>query len=134
MNAGRFERSVAMASVDMAPSHPARIDITRCRETTELPCRVKVLERHPLGSQAFMPLAEFVFVVVVAPPGDAVDTDSIRAFASNGRQGINYHRGTWHMPMIGAAGQSFLLIERDDDEGNCEEFRLDPPLTLAGIG
>ncbi|MDH3589007.1 MAG: ureidoglycolate lyase [Gammaproteobacteria bacterium] len=131
MNAGRFERSVAQTTLDMAPPHPASVDVTTCKETTVFPYQFDVLERHPLGSQAFVPLSEFVFVVVVAPGGNEVNPDAVCAFVTNGRQGINYHRGTWHTPMIATAGQQFLLIERSGEEANCEERRLAAPLTLA---
>ncbi|MBT8130974.1 MAG: ureidoglycolate lyase, partial [Gammaproteobacteria bacterium] len=91
-----------------------------------------MLEKHPLGSQAFVPLAPFVFLVVVAPPGEA--PQDIRAFASNGQQGISYHRGTWHMPLIALeTGQSFLVIDREGStlQTNLETFYLDRPLLLG---
>ena len=133
MNAGRFERSVAQTTLDMAPPNPTRVDVTTCKETTVLPYQFDVLERHPLGSQAFVPLSEFVFVVIVAPGGNGINPDSVCAFVTNGRQGINYHRGTWHAPMIATAGQQFLLIERDGEESNCDERQLDEPLTLGPL-
>lgn len=132
MNDGRFERFASLAIVDIVPPADAKIDIVRCLEPTVLPMQFDMLERHPLGTQAFIPLSEFVFVVVVAIAGTTVDPDGIAAFISNGRQGINYHRGTWHMPMIGmSAGQSFLIVDRGDDESNCDEFRLPEPIVLA---
>ncbi|MBT8137795.1 MAG: ureidoglycolate lyase [Gammaproteobacteria bacterium] len=129
MNDGRFARSLAQATLDLAPPGQARIDVVTCQETTPLPYEIGVLERHPLGSQAFVPLTGFSFVVVVAAgeqPGEP------RAFVTNGRQGIVYRRGTWHMPMIATAGQQFLLIERHGEEANCEEHRLAEVLTLVG--
>jgi len=93
-----------------------------------------MVERHPLGSQAFIPLAEFPFVVVVAPPGESVARGDLCAFVTNGKQGINYHRGTWHMPLIALeAGQRFLVIERGGDESNCDEHSLAEPILLQDI-
>lgn len=131
MNDGRFERYESLATVDIATPDNAKIDIVRCLQPTALPYRLEVMERHPLGSQAFIPLTAFVFVVVVAPAAAELDPDAIQAFVSNGRQGINYHRGTWHMPMIATeAGQSFLVIDRAGAGSNCDMVQLAEPLML----
>lgn len=133
MNSGRFERynDLAGVEIDSAGGGRACISIARCTAATSLPYRVEMLERHPLGSQAFVPLGPFAFVVVVAPPGDTVDPATLRAFITNGRQGVNYRRGVWHMPMIGfEAGQAFLIVDYGGAASNCEERVLDRPVTL----
>jgi ureidoglycolate lyase len=125
MNSARFERFCDLADVDVGSDSGGRtsISIARSRSATELPYRVDMLERHPDGSQAFMPLANFQFVVVVAPAGESVDMQELAAFVSNGRQGINYHKGVWHMPMIAMQeGQEFLIIDRAGDSDNCDEY------------
>lgn len=98
------------------------------------PMPIRMLERHPLGSQCFMPLARQRFLVVVAPAGGAIDPHSIRAFVTNGRQGVNYRRGTWHHPLIalGEAGE-FLVIDRGGDGANCDQFSFarQPIMLLA---
>jgi len=73
-------------------------------------------------------------LIVVAPPEESVDARALRAFVSNGRQGINYHRGTWHMPLIAfEAGQEYLIIDRGGKEPNCDMHNLDEPVFLEGI-
>ena len=91
-----------------------------------MPLKLTMVERHPLGSQAFVPLKPCKMVVVVAPPGEDVTAGDLRAFVTNGRQGVNYHRGTWHMPLIAfEAGQEFLIVDRGGSEPNCEMHDLD---------
>lgn len=135
MNEARFDRFSELAKVDVdtrgggAPS----ISIARCRAATTLPYRFDLVERHPLGSQAFIPLSPFRFFVVVAPPGASVEREELCAFVTNGSQGVNYHRGVWHMPMIGLEeGQEFLIVEGSGDGENCEEHFFGEPVTLLG--
>jgi ureidoglycolate lyase len=85
-----------------------------------LPYRFDLIERHPQGSQAFIPMATDPFLVIVAQ-----DTQSTPlAFITNGAQGINFHRGTWHgvlTPLSG--GGLFAVIDRIGAGANLEEYR-----------
>ncbi len=131
MNAARFQRFDDLCTVDLINDGKVSVSIARCRTPTTLPLRLEMVERHPLGSQAFIPLKPCKMVVVVAPPTEGVDTDELRAFVSNGRQGINYRRGTWHMPLIAfEEGQEYLIIDRAGNEANCEEHMLDDIIFL----
>jgi len=137
MNNARFERFSDLARIDIGPMRGGRpaVSIARCRTATAIPYRIDMLERHPLGSQSFMPLSNFRFYVVVAPAGETVEPDTVEAFVTNGRQGINYHVGVWHMPMIATqAGQEFLVLDRagdgEHDNRNCDELYLDEPILL----
>jgi len=132
MNAARFERFDDLCSIDMQDDARVAVSIARCRVASSLPYRIDVVERHPLGSQAFVPLTPCRLIVVVAPPEESVEASDLRAFVTNGRQGVNYHRGTWHMPLIAfEAGQEFLIIERAADVPNCDEHSLDEAVMLA---
>ena len=111
MNDARFERFSRLADVDAEGRH-ASISIARCKMPTSLPYRFDLVERHPLGSQAFIPLSHFKFFVVVAPAAESVEPEDLRAFVTNGSQGVNYHKGVWHMPMIALeGGQEFLIVD-----------------------
>lgn len=131
MNEARFQRFDNLCDVNIESGGHVAVSIARCRAPTRLPLRLDMVERHPLGSQAFVPLTPCRMVVVVAPPGESVAADDLRAFVSNGRQGINYHRGTWHMPLIAFdAGQEFLIVDRGGEEPNCEQHTLDTAVLL----
>jgi ureidoglycolate lyase len=106
----------------------ARVGIYRARPVS-LPMPLRMLERHPLGSQLFMPLDGQRFLIVVAPAGDSIEPEAIRAFVSNGRQGINYRRGTWHHPLL-AIGQEcdFLVLDRAGEGANCDELAISAEL------
>lgn len=133
MNSARFERfdDLASINIDETSGGHAAISIARSRTATALPYRFDVVERHPLGSQAFIPLSGFRFVVVVAPPGESVGVSDLRAFVTNGHQGVNYHRGVWHMPLIALeTGNEFLIVDRAGGGTNCEEHVLGEPVTL----
>ncbi len=131
MNEARFERFDNLCNVDLVKDSKVAVSIARCRTPTSLPLRLDMVERHPLGSQAFVPLSPCKMVVVVAPPGESVDAGDLRAFVSNGRQGINYRRGTWHMPLIAfEAGQEYLIIDRGGAEPNCDIHTLDEAIML----
>lgn len=88
-----------------------------------LPIAIHMMERHPLGSQAFISLQNKKFLVVVAPPGTSVDPENLSAFITNGFQGVNYARGVWHFPLISLdEEQDFLVIDRGGPGNNYEEI------------
>lgn len=131
MNAARFERFDDLCGIDMGNDGRVAVSIARCRVATALPYRIDMVERHPLGSQAFVPLSRATMIVVVAPPEESVETADLEAFVTNGRQGVNYKRGTWHMPLIAfEAGQEFLIIDRAAGKPNCDEHVLEEPVML----
>ena len=135
MNEARFARYSDLATVDVDSEGDVAIGIVQSRSPTELPFAFDRVERHPLGSQAFVPLSAFSFVIVVAPPGESVSVDDLQAFETNGSQGINYHRGTWHMPLIAQAeGQRFLVVDRAPGTNNCEEWVFEEPIVLGRSG
>ncbi len=96
-----------------------------------LPFEVTMLERHPLGSQAFIPLTDRPYIVVVAPAG-VLDPPKIRAFVTSGWQGVNYAKGVWHHPLIALGGVSdFIVVDRGGGGGNLDEQDLAGSLWLT---
>lgn len=122
INNGSTERFHKLAQVDTAlPGDTAIISIFLARRLP-MPLVISMLERHPLGSQAFIPLWGHRFLVVVAPAGEEPDPGQVRAFITNGRQGVNYHRGVWHHPVLALEPQdSFLVVDRSGSGQNCDE-------------
>lgn len=135
INRGTIERFHDLASVDAGDGGRVLVSIVECTRATAFPLPVTVLERHPLGSQAFIPLDGSVMYVVVAPPGDEVGAGDLQAFVSNGRQGVNYRRGTWHMPLVAfEPGLRFVVVDRGGPGENCEERGIDPTVLVERVG
>ena len=134
INANTIERYHDLAQVDVGSAANGRtlISIAECKLVSQLPYPVRFVERHPLGSQAFVPLDPTPIVVVVAPRGETVALEDLRAFVSNGRQGVNYHRGVWHLPLIALRqGQQLLVVDRGGPGQNCEEFHFDADIAVV---
>ena len=119
----------------------ARVDVTEAggrplvnlfrAQPRVLPFEVTMLERHPLGSQAFVPLTDKPYLVVVAPAGE-LDPQAVRAFVTHGWQGVNYAKGVWHHPLIALDVVSdFLVVDRGGEGHNCDELTLPEPFWLT---
>lgn len=93
-----------------------------------MPFVIDMLEHHPLGSQAFVPLSADEWLVVVAE-GDASapQLETLRCFRARGDQGVNYRIGAWHFPVLTLAErQSFLVVDRDGPGSNLVEAVFEP--------
>lgn len=123
INAGRTMRFDGLAVPDCDKDGRAQISIFRGTPWGD-PIRIAMVERHPLGSQAFMPLQQRDWLVVVAlhpAPG------ACRAFRARGDQGVQIARGVWHHPLVVLAGpQDFLVIDRGGPGDNLEEHHFTP--------
>ena len=90
------------------------------------PPLLKIFERHPLGSQAFMPLSGRPYLVAVAPAG-GFDAAQVIVFRAGPGQGVNYAKGVWHHFLLALGGESdFLVIDRDGPGENLDEIELSP--------
>ncbi|MEL6508944.1 MAG: ureidoglycolate lyase [Pseudomonadota bacterium] len=95
-----------------------------------LPYRLDMMERHPLGSQAFIPMSEHPFLVVVAPDNDGAP-GLPQAFLTAPRQAINFHRNTWHgvCTPLHAPGL-FAVVDRIGEGENLEEHWFEEGYTI----
>ncbi|WP_336274771.1 ureidoglycolate lyase [Vreelandella indica] len=125
INAGRTQRHHDLAKVETLGENAHTLINIFVSQPVTLPLELTFLERHPQGSQAFMPLHQERFIVVVAPPGEYINPDEVRAFVTDGRQGVNYRAGTWHaiQSVLEREGE-FLVVDRGGDGNNCDEFPL----------
>lgn len=122
INAGMAERFHDLAEVDVAESGGRPLVNIFQGQPWALPLTVRMLERHPLSSQAFVPLGRQPFLVVVAPPGDRPKPRQVRAFLAEDGQGVNYRRGVWHHPLVALDEVTdFLVVDRGGAGENCDE-------------
>ena len=89
------------------------------------PMKVDMMEKHPLGSQAFIPMKETTFLAFVAPQGQKPDLNKAEAFIVPKGIGINYNSGVWHFPLISSEDMNFLVVDRKGDGDNLVLHNLD---------
>ena len=76
------------------------------------PMTIDMMEKHPLGSQAFIPMKETTFLCLVALPGELPEINKIQSFIIPPKMGINYKPEVWHFPLISTEDTNFLVIDR----------------------
>jgi ureidoglycolate lyase len=124
INYGWTTRYDALAEADVGADGAAILSIFRSRPLE--PLVLKVFERHPLGSQAFVPLQGRPYLVAVAPPGE-FDPAAVRVFQASPNQGVNYRKGVWHHFLLALEGESdFLVVDRAGPGENLDEIELAP--------
>lgn len=130
INEGRCERYHDLAGVEAEGSN-ARVLISIFKaQPCALPLRLSMVERHPLGSQAFMPLSPAPFLVVVCRD-EAQGPGKPHAFLTRPGQGVSYPRNAWHGVLTPLhAPQDFLVIDRGGDGINLEEHFFDAPYEI----
>ncbi len=89
------------------------------------PMKIDMMEKHPLGSQAFIPMKETTFLAFVAPEGKKPDLNKIEAFIIPPGIGINYNPGIWHFPLISTEDMNFLVVDRKGNGNNLIIENLD---------
>ncbi len=128
INEGTTERFDDLAAVDTSASGGRTLVSIFRAVARRFPFDVDMLERHRLGSQAFVPLDRQAFVVVVHPRADDVDPGAIRAFIATGGQGVNFDAGIWHHPLLALGDRSeFLVIDRGGSDIDCDVLTVEGP-------
>ena len=133
INAGTTTRYHDLAQVELAGESPRTLVSLFEGKAWHAPIAIGMLERHPLGSQAFYPVDGGRMLIIVAPPGE-LDESQIRAFISAPDQGVNYARGTWHHPLLCLQHPGrFIVVDRGGDGHNCDEQMLKQPLSVLNL-
>ncbi|GAB5377311.1 MAG: ureidoglycolate lyase [Acuticoccus sp.] len=126
INEGRCGRHHDLAALDFADGR-AGISLfdSQC---VAMPYRLRVMERHPQGSQAFLPIGAARCLLVVA--GDGAAPAAPVAFISAAGQGFNVRRNVWHAPLAPLEGGRFFVVDRIGEGANLELAEFDPPLLV----
>ncbi|MBO9396106.1 ureidoglycolate lyase [Shimia sp. R9_2] len=130
INQGMCGRHHDLAQMDFGPMGRAGISLFNATPRT-LPYTLDMVERHPDGSQAFIPMTEHAFLVIVAKDLGGIP-DVPQAFLAAPGQGINFHRNIWHgvLTPLSAPGL-FAVVDRIGDTANLEEFWFDTPYRVV---
>ena len=112
INSGHAKRFDDLANIDTSTkSGKAIVSIFSSLKRT-FPMKIEMMEKHPLGSQAFVPMKETTFLVFVAPTGEKPNVSKIQSFIIPPKIGVNYKPGIWHFPLISTEDTDFLVIDR----------------------
>ena len=131
INQGTSQRFHDLARVDVASGegHPL-VNIFRASPYPE-PLTLSMMEKHPLGSQLFMPLQQHAYLVAVAQASDQVSAGDITVFSASGNQGVNFQPGTWHHPLLVLVQQDFLVVDRGGKGDNLIEQDLNQSVLIS---
>ena len=125
INAGYAKRFENLANINTLKDDGKTIISIFSALKRTFPMKIDMMEKHPLGSQAFIPLKETTFLSFVAPNGDKPDLDKVEAFIIPPGLGVNYKTGTWHFPLIATEDMNFLVVDRKGSGDNLVIENLD---------
>ena len=118
INAGYAKRFDDLAKINTSKDKGETVVNIFSALKRSFPMKIDMMEKHPLGSQAFVPMKETIFLSFVAPPGDAPEINKIQSFIISPKIGINYKPGIWHFPLISTEDTNFLVVDRKGDGEN----------------
>lgn len=125
INQGTTRRYDDLARIEVGRDEGRPLLSVFVTQPQPLPLRITMIERHKLGSQAFVPLDGADFLIVVAAPGDDPKPGDLRAFLASNGQGVNYAPGVWHHPVIALRRETrFLVIDRGGEDADCDEHQF----------
>ena len=118
INAGYAKRFDNLANIETLNGGGKTIVSIFSASKRTFPMKIDMMEKHPLGSQAFIPMKETTFLSFVAPPGESPEISKIQSFIVPPKTGINYKPGIWHFPLISTEDTNFLVIDRKGNGNN----------------
>ena len=118
INAGYAKRFDDLANINTLKDDGKTIVSIFSSLKRNFPMEIDMMEKHPLSSQAFIPMLNTTFLVFVAPQGDLPEINKIKSFVIPPKKGINYNPGIWHFPLISTEDTDFLVIDRKGSGDN----------------
>ena len=118
INAGYAKRFDNLATINTSKEGGKTIVSIFSAIKRTFPMEIDMMEKHPLGSQAFIPMKETTFLSFVAPQGNIPEINKIQSFIIPPKTGINYKPGIWHFPLISTEDTNFLVIDRKSNGEN----------------
>ena len=112
INAGYAKRFDNLANIDTSNAEGKTIVSIFSALKRTFPMKIDMMEKHPFGSQAFIPMKETTFLSFVALPGKFPEINKVQSFIVPPKTGINYKPGIWHFPLISTEDTNFLVIDR----------------------
>jgi len=118
INSGFAKRFDDLANIDTSMDKGETIVSIFSAIKRTFPMKIDMMEKHPLGSQAFIPMKETTFLSFVAPQGELPEISKIESFIIPPKTGINYKPGVWHFPLISTEDTNFIVIDRKGNGKN----------------
>ena len=118
INEGYAKRFDNLANLDTSKDSGKTIVSIFSALKRTFPMKIHMMEKHPLGTQAFIPMKETTFLAFVALSGESPEIDKIQSFIIPPKMGINYKPGIWHFPLISTENINFLVIDRKGSGDN----------------
>ena len=118
INEGYAKRFDNLANLDTSKDSGKTIVSIFSALKRTFPMKIHMMEKHPLSTQAFIPMKETTFLAFVAPSGESPEIDKIQSFIIPPKMGINYKPGIWHFPLISTENINFLVIDRKGSGDN----------------
>ena len=125
INNGYAKRFDGIANLDTSKNNGETTICIFSALKRSFPMKIDMMEKHPLGSQAFIPMKETTFLVFVAPEDDKLDLHKVESFIVPPGIGVNYNPGIWHFPLISTENMNFLVVDRKGSGDNLIIENLD---------
>ena len=125
INNGYANRFDDIAKIDTANNNGETTISIFSALKRSFPMKIDMMEKHPLGTQAFIPMKETTFLTLVAPEGKKLEMDKIESFVVPKGKGVNYKTGIWHFPLISTEDMDFLVVDRKGPGENSIVENLD---------
>ena len=124
INDGYAKRFDDLINIDTSKKKGKAIVSIFNAKKRSFPIKIDMIEKHPVGSQAFIPMEDTKFLVFVAPKGHKPNINKIQSFLVPKQTGVNYKAGIWHFPLISMKNMNFLIVDRKGKGNNLVIYKF----------